>query len=196
MQTTTNKILRFSLIAITVASLTGCGGSGTQTKAPTDERSRIIDNTEFNLRVPTAWEVIESKDFTNDVPKETLLVIRNNVKNDTFTANVNVIRKDLQTTEETLEYAKEVLNRQKSGLLNYKEYKRDVVKMKIGDKQVDGYIVTFEGKKDPQSDLIIFVQTYAVKGNRGYIVTGSYTPQESGDIKNTAEEVVKSFTLK
>lgn len=197
MKTTSKKIFHLALTALTLVALAGCGGSGGQQTAPTtDDRSRVIENPEFTMRIPREWDVIESKDFTSEVPPETILVMRNNVKNDNFTANVNVVRRDLQTTKETLEYAKEVINRQKTGLLNYKESKRDVTKMKVGDKEVDSYIVTFEGKKDAQSDLIVFVQTYAVKGTRGYIVTGSYAPQESGDNKNTVEEIIKSFSLK
>lgn len=194
--TTRKKILNFSLIALTVLALAGCGNSGTQTKTTTDERSKDLDYPEYTMRIAREWDVIEAKDFTADVPQETALVVRNNVKNEDFTANVNILRRNLQTTKETLEYAKEVINRQKSGLLNYKEDKRDVSKMNIGDKKVDSYVVTFEGKKDAQSDLIKFVQTYAVKGNYGYIVTGSYSLKESGDNMNTVEEIVKSFSLK
>lgn len=197
MKTTTKKLLGVSIIIMaTVFALSGCGSSGTQQKPTTDERSRVIDNAEFTMRIPREWDVIEAKDFTADVPPETTMVVRNNVKNEDFTANVNIIRRSLQTTKETLEYAKEVINRQKSGLLNYKETKRDVSKMKIGDKTVDSYVVTFEGKKDAESDLVRFVQTYAVKGNMGYIVTGSYSLKESGDNMNTVEEIVKSFSLK
>lgn len=196
MRTPTKKILRFSLIALTVFSLAGCGSSSTSKPTATDDRSRVIDNPEFTLRIPREWDVIESKDFTSDVPQETVLVLRNNVKNDDFTANVNVVRRSLQKNQETLEYAKEVINRQKSGLLNYKEDKRDVSKMKIGDKQFDTYIVTFEGKKDVQSDLVKFEQTYAVKGTLGYIITGAYSMKESNDNINTVDEIVKSFALK
>ncbi|MFO0780550.1 MAG: hypothetical protein U0519_01500 [Candidatus Gracilibacteria bacterium] len=196
MKTTTNKIFHWAFIGMTVLALAGCGSSNTQQKPTTDERSRIIDNTEFTMRIPREWDVIEAKDFTSDVPEETVLVVRNNVKNDNFTANVNVVRRDLQSTKETLEYAKEVINRQKTGLLNYKESKRDVLKIKIGDKETDSYLVNFEGKKDPQSDLVTFVQAYGVKGTKGYIITGSYTAQESGNNKNTVEEIVKSLSLK
>lgn len=184
------------MITLTLAVLTGCGTPTTQQQATPDEKSRIIDTPEYTLRIPREWDVIESKDFTSDVPQETALVVRNNVKNETFTANVNIIRRNLQTTQETLDYAKEVINRQKTGLLNYKEDKRDVSKMTIGGKQVDSYVVTFEGKKDAQSDQLKFVQTYAVKGTFGYIVTGSYSLQETSDNMNAVETIVKSFLLK
>ncbi len=196
MKTTTKKLLQISLITFSVLALAGCGGSTNQQNATTNNQSRIIDNPEFNLTIPREWDVIESKNFTSDVPPETALVVRNNVKNDTFTANVNVIRRTIQNSVESLEYAKEVINRQKTGLVNYKEDKQDLVKVKIAGKDVDTYIETFEGKKDAQSDLLVFYQTYAVKGNYAYIVTGSYSPKETTDNINVVQAIVKSFSLK
>jgi len=196
MKTSTKTLFGIALVTFTLLALSGCGSS-TAPKTPTaNEQSRIIDNPEYTMTIPREWDVIESKDFTSDVPQETQLVVRNNVKNETFTANVNIIRRNLQTTQETLDFAKSVINRQQTGLLNYKEDKRDVSKMTIGSKQVDSYVVTFEGKKDAQSDQLKFVQTYAVKGTFGYIVSGSYSLQETSDNMNTVETIVKSFSLK
>ena len=181
-----------------VFAFSGCvnlGGTA-QPKTTTDERSKQIDNQEFTLRIPREWDVIEAKDITSDVPSETVLVVRNNVKNEDFTANVNIVRKNLQTTKDTLEYAKEVINRQQSGLINYKEGKRDLVKVTIGGKQFDTYLVHFESKKDEASQLVEFVQTSAVKGNQAYIITGSYSTKENGSNVSTVEEIVKSFALK
>jgi len=196
MQTTTKKLLTFSIITLTALSLAGCGNSNAPKVAPGDSQSRIIDNPEFTMTIPKEWDVIESKDFTSDVPPETALVVRNNVKNEDFTANVNIIRRNLQNTQVTLDYAKEVINRQKSGLINYKESKRDSDKLTIGTTQTDDYLVSFEGKKDASSDLIEFYQTYAVKGNFAYIITGSYSPKETGDNINAVQAIVKSFAVK
>ena len=190
------KTCLVALLAFSLLTVAGCGSSNTTPKTPVDDRFRVVDNTEFTLRIPREWDVIEAKDFTSDVPKETMLVVRNNVKNDDFTTNVNIVRKNLQTTQATLEYAKEVINRQKSGLLNYVEDKRDVSKMHIGNTQVDSYITTFEAKKDPESILVRFVQTYAVKDKLAYIITGSYSTKESSDNIKSTEDIVKSFSLK
>ncbi len=193
---TTKKLFNFSILAFTVIALSGCGGSSTQQQTAANNQSRVIDNTEFTMTIPREWDVIESKDFTSDVPPETIIVVRNNVKNENFTANVNIVRRNLQATEASLDFAKEVINRQKTGLLNYKEDKNETAKIQIAGKPNDTYLETFEGKKDAQSDLIDFYQTYAVKGNYAYIVTGSYSPQETNDNINTVQTIVKSFTLK
>ena len=191
------KILLLVLLTIAL-TLSGCFNfSGSTTQKPTaDTNSRIIDYPEFTITIPREWDVIESKNFTSEVPPETAIVVRNNVKNDTFTANVNVVKRGLQGTMESLEYAKEVINRQKTGLYNYKENKQELTKIQIGDKSFDTYLERFEGKKDASSDLVDFIQIYGVKGNLGYIVTGAYSPQETGSNISTVEGIVKSFLLK
>ena len=190
------RVFTFSLIALSAIALAGCGG-GNKTSAPaTDEKSRIVETTEFSAKIPREWDVIEAKDFSSDVQKETVLIFRNNVKNENFTANVNVVKKNLQKTEESLDFARATINRQKNGLLNYKQTKQDLTKMTITGKQFDSYTTSFEAKKDEQSDLVNFFQTYAVKGNSGYIFTGSYSTNESSANVTAVQDIVKSFSLK
>jgi hypothetical protein len=179
--------------------LSGCSSGGSTTQKTTDDdKTRIIDSAsyDFNVRIPREWDVIEAKEFTSDVPPQTVIVFRNNVKNEDFTANVNIIRNTLQNSKETLDYAKQVLNRQKNGLYNYKESGRDLVQVSITGKKSDTYLTHFEAKKDPSSDLTRFVQTYAVKGTEAYIVTGSMSPKENENNIKTVEDIVKSFTIK
>ncbi len=186
------------LLVIPLLFLSGCFNFNQEkTKKPaTDERSRIIEHSEFTLKIPREWDSIEPKDFTNEVPQNTLMVLRNNVKNENFTANVNILKNNLQIPKETLEYAKEVINRQKNGLYNYKETKRDLVKTQIGEKKFDTYMVYFEGKKSPESEMVKFIQTFGVKANFAYIVTGAVSPNENSNTVNVVEEIVKTFALK
>ncbi len=178
--------------------MTGCSFGGTTPKISDDDKTRLIDATQydFTIRIPREWDVIEAKDFTKEVVPETVIVFRNNVKNEDFTANVNVVRKTLMDTRETLDYAKMVLNRQKGGLYNYRETSRDLIQIAIGGKKVDTYFTTFEAKKDPSSSLTKFVQTYAVKGTEAYIVTGSMSPKENQNNINAVEDIVRSFSVK
>lgn len=167
-----------------------------ETKAPTDERSRLIENSEFSVRIPREWDIIEPKDFTSEVPQNTLMVFRNNVKNENFTANVNILKNNLLTEKTTLEYAKEIINRQKTGLYNYAEIKRDLVKIQTGDKKVDTYLIKFAGKKSAESEMANFIQIYAAKGNFAYIVTGALSPKETSNAASIIEEIIKSFGVK
>ncbi len=200
------SLKKFQVLGLLVTSIlviSGCfnfgSNPGTTTSKPTaNDRIRTIDDLkyDFTIQLPREWDVIEKKDFTADVPPETVVVFRNNIKNEDFTANVSIIRTELQTPKETLEYAKEVINRQKNGLYNYKETKRDLVKIQIGDKNVDTYLTYFEAKKDPGNDVVKFMQTYAVKNNAAYIALGAMSTKENDNNAKTVEDIIKSWKLK
>lgn len=194
------KIFQVALISISLAGLTGCfnfGGSNTNNqKTAVDERSRIYENTEFSVKIPKEWDIIEKKDFTQEVPQETQVVFRNNVKNEDFTANVNIVRNTLQNSKETLEYAKEIINRQKTGLYDYKELKKDLVKISISGKDFDSYLVEFEARRDPSENITKFIQTFGVKGGNGYVIMGGVSLKENSNTVSTVEGIVKSFIVK
>ena len=191
-----NKIILSSALFLTLA-LTGCSGFGTSTGAKADDpRLKTYENSEFSIKIPKEWEVIEKKDFTNDVPDVTVVVFRNNVKNETFTANVNIVRNSLQATIETGEYAKMVYNRQKTGLYDFKEDKREDYNVKIGDKDVVSSYLIFEAQKATDQPAVKYLQTYAVKNNFAYIVTGAVSPKENDVTVQSIESIIKSFQLK
>jgi hypothetical protein len=193
------KYFLLGLFVFSFISLWGCSlGGGTTPTVTTDERIRTIDDPQydFTVRIPREWDVIERKDFAAEVPKETVIVFRNNIKNENFTANVSVLRHSLQKPQSTLDFAKLILNRQRTGLYNYKETRRDLVKTKIGGKEVDTYVTYFEAKKDPASPLARFIQTYVVKDNSAYIALGAFSPEENSNNVKTVEDIVKSFKLR
>jgi hypothetical protein len=191
-------ILTASILSLLI--LSGClnfGGDSSGEPAKTaNENTITYDTGEFSIVVPKDWEIIESKDFTSEVPNETVVVFRNNVKNENFTANVNIVRNALQEPVSTLDYAKMVLNREKNGLYNYKESRRDSVKISIGGTETDTFFVLFEAKKSADDKNIRYLQTYGVKGDSAYIVTGAASPQEDANMIKTIEDTVKSFKLK
>lgn len=195
-----DKFLIFAISALAIFLLGGCfnfGGSGTGSGTKTvDERSKLYDTNDFSVVIPKDWEIISRAEFTADVPEETVVVFRNNVKNEDFTANVNIVKNSLQEPISTDEYSKRVSNRQKSGLYNYKESKNDPVKIKIGDKDIDSFYRLFEAQKGPDEKLVRYMQTYIVKGDSAYIITGAVSPKENDAVMKTIEDIVKSFKLK
>lgn len=199
MKTTPLKKSFAAFLIIGSLTLAGCFnfGSGSTTQTPkTDATTKVYETGDFTITVPVAWEVIEKKDFTSDVPTQTVVVFRNNVKNETFTANIVIINNALQQPVETLEYAKMVNNRQKSGLYDYKETTHEDFKISIGGNDVNTYFVGFEAKKTAAENAVRYLQTYAVKGNNAYIVTGALSPAENDSVAKTIEDAVKSFKLK
>jgi len=187
------------LSGILFFSVAGCidlGGSSSSQATPTDDKSKAYETAAFTITIPKEWEVIGEKQFTSIVPGETVVVFRNNVKNETFTANVVIIKNSLLEPVDNLEYAKMVLNREKTGLYDYKESRRDEAKISIGGKELPTFFADFQAKKSSEEKLVRYLQTYAVKDNAAYIVTGGASPKENDSTIKTIEEMVKSFKLK
>lgn len=191
------KIATILLFGATL-TLVGCfsdSGSGSIPAPDTAGKTSTYQSTQFTLSFPTGWDIIESKDFTSEIPRETVLVIRNNIKNDTFTANVNVVKNDLQTGTNSLDYAKEVLNRQRTGLLDYKETKREIISVPVGGQGRESYYTEFEARLNATDPVLKFAQIYAASGNSGYIVMGAWSMQENSAIVEQVVNTVKSFRV-
>lgn len=190
------KFLAIGIISLTL--LTGCFSTDTST-TPTPDQSnpanKTYNNNQFSFSYPGNWDLIDPKAFTSDIPAETQVVIRNNIKNETFTANVNVVKTDLQIEKTSLDYAKEILNRQKTGLLDYQETKRDLVKINIGGQPQDTYYVEFNARLNATDPVTRFIQTYAVKNRQGYIIMAAASQQETTNIIDQLENIVKSFQV-
>ena len=180
-------------------TLSGCfggdGGSGTVPAGENSGKTSNYQSSQFSLTFPSGWDVIESKDFTSEIPRETQVLIRNNIKNDTFTANINVVRNDLQTGQSSLDYAKEVLNRQRTGLLDYKETRREIISVPVGGQGQETYYTEFEARLNATDPVLKFAQIYAASGNSGYIVMGAWSPLESSAVVEQVINTVKSFRV-
>jgi len=183
--------------------LSGCfsvdtSGGGTTTtndQSQPGNLTKVYNNNQFAFSFPADWDVIEQKDFTSDIPRETQVVVRNNIKNDTFTANINVVKNDLQVTQSSLDYAKAVLNRQKTGLLDYKETKREIIQIPVGGQNSETYYVEFEARLNQTDPITKFAQTYAVKDKSGFIIMGAYSSQENTSIIDKVAAAVRSFKV-
>lgn len=203
---TTHTTTFFKLVAISALCtglLSGCfnfsgssGSTSTGNQTSVDEQHKLYETNAFSVVVPKTWDVFEKDDFTSDVPEETIVVFRNNVKNENFTANVNIVQNNLQQPLSLLDYAKMVNNRQRSGLYDYKETKKEDFKLKIGSKEEPSYIIMFEAKKTPDEKVVRYIQGYGISGNSAYIITGAISTQENDNVVKTIEDIVKSFKLK
>jgi lipopolysaccharide export LptBFGC system permease protein LptF len=203
---TTHTSTFFKLVAISALCtglLSGCfnfsgssGSTSTGNQTSVDEQHKLYETNAFSVVVPKTWDVFEKDDFTSDVPEETIVVFRNNVKNENFTANVNIVQNNLQQPLSLLDYAKMVNNRQRSGLYDYKETKKEDFKLKIGSKEEPSYIIMFEAKKTPDEKVVRYIQGYGISGNSAYIITGAISTQENDNVVKTIEDIVKSFKLK
>ncbi len=190
------KLNIFLLGAVFV--LTGCFGSGDATiDVPQFEGFKTYETPSFFISVPERWEVIEQKDFSDDIPSQTQIIFRNNIKNDKFTANANVTKQLLSQAMTSQEFARSEIAGHKSTLLNYQEISRnDEFKVIIGDKVQNSVYLLFEGKQAEDQPIIRVVQTYAVNGADAYTVTAAYLKDSDELTAEAAGRIIETFKLK
>ncbi|MBN1494608.1 hypothetical protein JW911_02615 [Candidatus Peregrinibacteria bacterium] len=188
-------ILLSSLISLLV--FTGCFGGGDNAGQTADLKNfKTYNASTFSISVPNSWEIIEAKDFSKEIPIETQVIFRNNIKSDVFTENANVTKKILKTGMSSVDFAKsEILENQKS-LVNYKEISRDTeFNVLIGGKMNKSMLIMFEGKESAQDPLIRLIQVYAVNGVDAYTATAAYRSDADGVTTENAKNIVKSFKV-
>jgi hypothetical protein len=177
--------------------LNGCFGSDTVTTAPDIKtQTTLYENNEFSIYYPSEWEKIEKADFTSDMPKETQVAFRNNVKSEIFTANVNVSKTDIAERLTSKEYANEIIESQKQNLKNFKELTKEDLTLKITATDVGTVLYVFEGKQRASDETAKFTQTYLVKGNTGYIATCAVSLAEDANTANICQNMIRSLGLK
>jgi len=175
-----------SLLA-TISLLTGCFGIGTSpiTEAPVGYK--IFSTNDLQIIYPDAWEVLTQDLFNSQVPSNTIVSIRNKIKSDIFTANLNITSgKAKNLTSIDLEKA------------NVEKLKNSLLNFELTDTQeVDnGVKISFKGKKSPTEAIVNFTQLIIVKNSIGYIVTASSIPGEDESIVKDLNEMLDSFSLK
>lgn len=195
-----NKLLLALLI--TPIFLISCGGgSKTADLAPgvatQNANKSTYQSKDFNILFPKDWESIEKDSFTSNIPAETVVGFRNNIKNDVFTTNVNVAKTTLaDKTTLSKDFAKSTLANAKKHLVNFNQISLTDYKFPNGDKGIDTFIADFEGRKTASESTIHFRELYVVNGSIGYTVTGAYLPTEDNSVVLMVDEMLKSLALK
>ena len=185
----TAKILVIGLIPLL---LTGCFGGSTDTTTDTS----LYKHSLFEVKVPQDWEVLEPSDFTSNVPRETLVAFRSNIKSDRFTANVNVIGINTEEKISSLDFAKSSESQIKTKIVSYEKVGLTENEIQKGENTVKGAILEFSGKKSATDPIIHFKQLYIVDNGTAYTITASYLPDEDITVVKYAGEVLTSFALK
>lgn len=173
--------------------LTACSGSdssSTVTTAPVKEGNRVYEDSTLSIQIPKSWETIDKTSFTSNVPTETNIGFRNNIKSDIFTANINIAQKELNSKADITakDFAKSSLEVSKNNLIGYQLLNEKEAK--------NSYLAEFEGKKSASEQIIHFKELFVVKNGIGYTVIGSYLPNEDESVVNAIGEMLDSFILK
>lgn len=188
------KIITPLLIGISLLSLTACGGQDAPAIVDTAVQANLAkyENTDFSILYPKDWEVLSPEQFPSNVPASTVIVIRNNLKNEIFTANLNVSQSPLKETTTSNDFAVATLNAAQYNLVNFKEISRDKVAV-AGD---ETFIATFQGRKTATESLVAFKELCLARNGFGIIVTVAYLPGEDQIVVTKLSDMLKSFTLK
>lgn len=188
------KLITSLLVIIFSLGTTGCFGDAT----PTDDAENPLyykySSTTFAVEVPNDWEVISQ--FTSDYPDNTLVVFRNNLKDMDFIANVNIVAESVDKDLGNGDYALETLQFHSESLIDYKLIEQQEVEIKINSQMTPTYLNYFEGRNSISSDLLKFVQVYGTNNGLGYIITGTFLPDEDEFIRENCVHVVKSLEIK
>jgi hypothetical protein len=191
------KLIAISLI--TLFSLTGCFGDPAD-EEETDNTNQMYStykSSDISIIYPNDWEVLNSEDFTSNVPASTVVVFRNNLKNDIFTANLNISQAEIPLGTNNEDFALQTLNTQKYNLVGFTEILRENYNIKTGDETEESTILsTFQGRKTITESLVEFKQTYIARNGFGIIVTAAYLPNEEQSVVMMLDEMLRSFALK
>lgn len=170
--------------------LTGCFSSDEES----DNGTNNYQAADFSINVPDEWAVIESSDFTSNISAQTAVAFRSNFRSEVFTANLNVLIKDLgEENISASDYAKSSLSKIRSSLLNFQEIASEEVS--LGEAETPGYRMSFSGKTGPSQPIIQFEQLYVTDENLGFQITGAHLPDENESVVKQIEEMLDSFSL-
>lgn len=172
--------------------LTACGGgdSDSSSAVATLKPGKVLYETgTFSIQIPKEWETIDKSVFTSNVPSETVVGFRNNIKSNIFTANVNVTQKEVAPELTAKDFAKSTLEILRNNLIGYQL-------LNEGEAGTTAYKAEFEGKKSATETIVHFKQTYIVNNGIAYTITAAYLPNEDENVVNTTGEMLDSFSLK
>ncbi|MDP2624567.1 MAG: DcrB-related protein [Candidatus Peregrinibacteria bacterium] len=193
------KKVAFIIILLGLLILPGCFGSdGEETVDPTSVEQlafyRLVEADDFSMQIPEDWETITQ--FTSSYPTNTIVAFRNNNKDNNFLANINIVRNTVEEGTTSADYALETFGAISGQLINYKLHDQQEIDLIVENTTTITYLYEFEGTNDPTTEVVQFIQLYAVKGTNGYIITGTYKNDDSELSIDQVKQSMPTFQLK
>lgn len=184
------------LACISIAFLLTACSSDESGDSVATENTKTYEGSNFTVKLPLDWEVIEPVDFTSAFPAQTQVAFLNNVQHEVYTANANVTVRAVEEGTVTADFAKNMLGNAKSSLLEFVEIGNSEKIVMQGENEISGIIYEFQGKKSASNSIVTFRELYLVIGDQGIIFTASHLPDESENVVNQLNEMLDSFALK
>lgn len=180
-----NRIIVMVLLS-SLTLLSGCFSS-------TDEDTQIdtlYQSDVFSLQPAAAWTSLDSSEFGPDVPKQTLAAFTAPNATSDLLKTLTVISEPIAVrVESEVAYANANIGETIKNLINYE-------KIAIEESEISGQITkihTFRGKLSLEEDMVLFVQTYLVQNQKGYILTGVLLNEASIEEIDEVKNMMKSF---
>ncbi len=188
-----NTLLFLSILS--TFSLSACNGSDTGTTDDAAETPRFVEykTGDFQMEMPEDWEIVNS--FSSDYPAGIRVAFKNNLQESDFVANVTVIREENADNLTSYDFTQSKLADHEDHLLNYELLSQEELSLKVGSATSVTMLNTFEGKNEATSETLQFMQTALTKGDRAWVVTASYAPNEDEFTIDRMVTMLSSFQL-
>jgi len=164
------KFLITILLFFVAVFVSACGGSSNDTTVNDNVNFKLYASQDFAIRYPIDWEVKTA--FDGKFPDSTVIVFVNITDKASLKANINIDRRSVSNVD-NISFAKQMLNRHETDLIEYKKIAEQNLKVKVSGEAKDTVMTVFEGKNKTDGDRFQFIQIYAVKGSYAYIATGT-----------------------
>lgn len=186
----------FALLTLSLL-FTGCLGGGKNAEENQKiEGFTFFSGEKFNLQAPDAWETLNPLQWKSDIPKNTLVAFRNNVRHARFTANLVVLENELNEEVSTFDYGKAQYEKIRSELLSYREIRAEKHTIRVNGKDAETVFIYVEGKTSPDAEVRQFMQISAVNGKKAFVAMGSFLPEEAELVAKKMETAVRSLEIK
>ncbi len=187
------KLLTLLTTLSILLTMSGCS-EGTSEDVAENPLYYTYSASSFELEVPNDWETISQ--FTSDYPHNTLVAFRNNLKDQDFIANVNIVANTVDKGMNNGDYGIEMLQTHSEDLIDYRLIEKQEIEIVINGEATPTYLNYFEGRNSIDTDLLRFVQVYGINNQIGYIATATFLPDEDEFIIENCVHMAKSLTLK
>lgn len=191
-----NKIRNFFILISLPIVFFGCGTSSTTQYDINTIDYTAYSNANFSILYPNDWEIIERGNFPSSVSNDVIVVFKNNIKSEIFTANLSLAIGISDQKINTKDFALNTLEKAKVNLIDFVELNQSEDSVKSGTTELPAYVAQFSGKKQNSSPKIIFTQLYVAKDKVIYTLTAAYQTNEDESIVKKVNDMLNSFSLK
>lgn len=172
--------------------LIGCLSGGPTLDGKVEGNKYI--SSDFAITLPQDWEIVE--EFDKTYPDNTVVAVRNHVKNSDFVANINVTYSEIDAEIDVRRFAEQMLETHRTTLTNFKEIGMSDFPITVNGNQANSVLNVFEGRQGPDSPMLRFLQTYGYKGSNVYMVTGTYGINEEMFAREKVENTLRSLEIR